>query len=634
MRERAQKLLGGARAPLPSSGRSTPGALRLLRRLRRARRTCRRASRSPTPPTSCALVKEAMAELADLRPGPAARRRARAGSRRPRTRSSPRERFERDADRTSRASGSRRSTVLYEKKLAAAGRARLRRPDRAARCASCATAGHPRPAERRRVRHLLIDEYQDTNTLAGRARQAPRRGRDSLCAVGDEDQAIYRWRGAEVEHILRFDEDFPGARVVPLETQLPLDRRGSSRAASGVVANNRRRREEAPARRPRAGGAACACARFEEDRQETEAVARAIAEVGTAAGRRRDPLPDQRAVAALRRGAACGGGFPYVVVGGMKFYERAEVKDALAYLRLAARPEDDLAFRRVVNVPARGIGAATLDRIAAAARETGRSWWEVSASLRRASAERARVGPRRAFRALVEDLREKAQTYSPSRPARAPASRRPATPRSTRAPRTARTWRGGRTSRSSCQLGARVRAAQRGGRDGRRVPRHGLARDRRRRPSRPAAARVTLSTLHAAKGLEFPAGLRRRARGGLPAARRVARRTRTELEEERRLLYVGMTRAEDELTLDARRPAAGLRHASSTAAPRASSRRSRSATPRGARTSAAARPPDDLRARSPRTSRHQPLAAAAACATRATATASSSREEGSATRPA
>src|SRR4029434_1286635 len=70
---------------------------------------------------------------------------------------------------------------------------------------------------------------------------------------------------------------------------------------------------------------------------------------------------------------------PYVVVGGMKFYERAEVKDVLAYLRLAARPEDDLAFRRVVHVPARGIGAATLEKLAQAAREPGRSWWEVSA---------------------------------------------------------------------------------------------------------------------------------------------------------------------------------------------------------------------------------------------------------------
>ena len=103
---------------------------------------------------------------------------------------------------------------------------------------------------------------------------------------------------------------------------------------------------------------------------------------------------------------------PYVVVGGMKFYERAEVKDVLAYLRLAARPEDDLAFRRVVNVPARGIGAATLDKLAAVVRETGKSWWEVSADPQGVP-DRARTALAR-FRQAIEDLHAKAETWTPS----------------------------------------------------------------------------------------------------------------------------------------------------------------------------------------------------------------------------
>jgi DNA helicase-2/ATP-dependent DNA helicase PcrA len=185
------------------------------------------------------------------------------------------------------------------------------------------------------------------------------------------------------------------------------------------VSHNRRRRVKRLIA-DRGQGAAVSVWRFEEDRAEVEAVAREIASSGAAPG----VAAPGRAfgeVAILYRTNAQSRPFeeelvrrkiPYVVVGGMKFYERAEVKDVLAYLRLAARPEDDLAFRRVVNVPARGIGAATLDRLADAARETGKSWWEVSADPTGVT-ERARTSLAR-FRAIVEDLAEKAPTWTPS----------------------------------------------------------------------------------------------------------------------------------------------------------------------------------------------------------------------------
>ena len=213
---------------------------------------------------------------------------------------------------------------------------------------------------------------------------------------------------------------------------------------------------------------------------------------------------------------------PYIVVGGMKFYERAEVKDVLAYLRLAARPEDDLAFRRVVNVPARGIGAATLDRLAAAARESGRSWWEVSenpAGTDRARAHGARPLPRGRPRPPREG-----RDVDALGPARAPALghrlrralRELGGPRGRRAPR---------EHPGAAVLGARVRAPQRGGRDDRRVPRHGRARDGR--GCRRVGRRRDALDAPRRQGPGVRDGLRRRPRGGLPAARPVRARTRT-----------------------------------------------------------------------------------------------------------
>ena len=151
------------------------------------------------------------------------------------------------------------------------------------------------------MRHLLIDEYQDTNTSQDALVKLLGEGADSLCAVGDEDQSIYRWRGAEVEHILRFDEDFPAARVVPLERNY----RSTAKileAASAVVSHNRRRRPKR-LRADRGEGSRVRLWRFDEDRSEAEAVAREIGSAGRAPSESRDPLPHQRAVPAVRRGA-------------------------------------------------------------------------------------------------------------------------------------------------------------------------------------------------------------------------------------------------------------------------------------------------------------------------------------------
>ncbi len=537
MRERARRLLGGG-AVLSFIGTFHAWSLRLLRRYAAAAQVPPRFAIADAA-DQLALVKEAMAELqiSDqvLPPGAVRARISQAKNALVTAKKFEETQTDFAGERIARV------YLLYEKKLATSGA--LDFDDLIARSVRLL---RERPdilaAERRRIRHLLIDEYQDTNAAQDALVKLLGEGADSLCAVGDEDQAIYRWRGAEVEHILRFDEDFPGARTVALETNY-RSTDGILRAAAAVVSNNRRRREKT-LRADRGKGALVRLAHFEEDRQETEAVARSIAEGGRRPGD----------VAILYRTNAQSRPFeeelvrrriPYIVVGGMKFYERAEVKDAIAYLRLSVRPEDDLAFRRVVNVPARGIGAATLDRIAAAARETGQSWWDVSADPPAGLSDRARVALSR-FRTLVEDLREKAGTYSPSALIEHLFE---ATGYAALYESSEDKEDEGRRENLQ-ELLSSAREFERRNAEGATVAEYldtvSLATDADVVATSGGA--VTLSTLHAAKGLEFPAvfivGLEE---GYLPHGE--SREDAEELEEERRLLYVGMTRAKDELTL-------------------------------------------------------------------------------------
>jgi DNA helicase-2/ATP-dependent DNA helicase PcrA len=228
----------------------------------------------------------------------------------------------------------------------------------------------------------------------------------------------------------------------------------------------------------------------------------------------------------------------------MKFYERAEVKDALAYLRLAARPEDDLAFRRVVNVPARGIGQATLDRLANAARESGNSWWDVSASPPAELTDRAKTALGR-FRSLVSDLLARADREPPSS----------LLEHLLQVTGLAALYEGSEEPEdvarreNLAEFVSSAREFERRSPEGATLAEYldsvSLATD----VEASAEGRgVTLSTLHAAKGLEFPTvfvvGLEE---GYLPHVQ--SGEQEDEVEEERRLLYVGMTRAKDELTL-------------------------------------------------------------------------------------
>jgi DNA helicase-2/ATP-dependent DNA helicase PcrA len=227
-----------------------------------------------------------------------------------------------------------------------------------------------------RFQHLLIDEYQDTNKAQYQLVKLLAGERGNIVAVGDEDQSIYRFRGADINNILNFENDFPGAKIVKLEqnyrsTGNILD------AATGVVSNNVARKGKTLFT-DAGSGEPVRVVTCTSDREEAQFVLDKIQ-----AGRARHRLTD---FAILFRTNAQSRPFeeellraniPYVVVGGVKFYERAEIKDILAYLRLAVRPHDTPSIERVINVPSRGIGDTTIKALDEEARTSGASLWEV-----------------------------------------------------------------------------------------------------------------------------------------------------------------------------------------------------------------------------------------------------------------
>ena len=215
----------------------------------------------------------------------------------------------------------------------------------------------------RKFRYVMVDEYQDTNRpqyLLVRHLAT----HHNLCVVGDPDQSIYKWRGADLRNILDFEHDFPEVATVRLErnyrsTQVILD------AASAVIANNRNRKDKR-LYTERSGGAKILYYRAGDDLDEAEFVSRTSRRAlhedpeNTVAILYRTNSQSRTLEDALRRA-----GTPYRIIGGVRFYERKEVKDALAYLKLLLNPHDDVSFRRVVNVPARGIGKGVMESLEA-----------------------------------------------------------------------------------------------------------------------------------------------------------------------------------------------------------------------------------------------------------------------------
>jgi DNA helicase-2/ATP-dependent DNA helicase PcrA len=406
----------------------------------------------------------------------------------------------------------------------------------------------PRVADwyRERWQHILVDEYQDTNLaqyrlvrlMAGRSR--------NLCCVGDEDQNVYSWRGATVRNILDFDKDFPGARVVKLEqnyrsTNLILQ------AAGAVVARNRRRREKA-LWTARAGGAPILLAQLRNEYDEARFVVEELDQLFRDGLRPGDVAVFYRTNAQSRVLEECllAANYAYTVVGGMKFYERAEVKDLLSYLRVIHNPLDSVGLRRVINTPPRGIGKTSVSRAEALGRETGTSLWD---SLRTLAADRETGAALRkklgAFVDLMEGFRREAGRLLPS----ALLQRVIAESGYVRRLEAEDTPESRSRAENVEELVNSLFAFEENTPDatlGSYLDQISLVTDVDGLEEKPD--RVVLMTLHSAKGLEFPAvfivGMEESI---FPHS--LSRDEPEEIEEERRLCYVGMTRAKDRLTL-------------------------------------------------------------------------------------
>lgn len=223
----------------------------------------------------------------------------------------------------------------------------------------------------RRFRYILVDEYQDTNVAQYLWLRLLAQGCPNICCVGDDDQSIYGWRGAEVDNILRFDKDFPGAKVIRLERNYRSTGHILA-AASGLIAKNEGRLGKILFTDDDAGQKV-AVANFWDDEAEARAIGDDIETLQRAKHRLNEIAVLVRASFQMRviEDRFITLGLPYRVIGGPRFYERQEIKDAIAYLEIVANPANDLKFERIVNVPKRAIGDAAVKRIHGLARAQG-----------------------------------------------------------------------------------------------------------------------------------------------------------------------------------------------------------------------------------------------------------------------
>ncbi len=257
---------------------------------------------------------------------------------------------------------------------------------------------------RARFRHVLVDEFQDTNAIQYAWIRLLVGSSGAPFVVGDDDQSIYRWRGARVENLQRFREDFPQAQLLRLEQNYRSS--GSILAgANALIAGNSGRLGKTLWTDGAHGEPVRLYAAYNE-RDEADFVVTRVLEWTQRGGARRDAAILYRSNAQSRsfEEALIMARVPYRVYGGLRFFERAEIKDALAYLRLIANHDDDASFERVINLPPRGIGARTLDTIREAARAAGTSLWRAAGAVLRAGESARSNAAVSAFLQLIERL--------------------------------------------------------------------------------------------------------------------------------------------------------------------------------------------------------------------------------------
>jgi DNA helicase II / ATP-dependent DNA helicase PcrA len=398
--------------------------------------------------------------------------------------------------------------------------------------------------------HLLIDEYQDTNHAQYRIAMLLSERHRNLFAVGDSDQSVYAFRGADIRNILDFERDFADAAVIRLEqnyrsTQRILD------AANAVIAHNANRLEKR-LWSDLGEGEPVRVIEVQDEQAEARLVAARIGgllDEGVAA-REIAVFYRTNAQSRVLEDLLVRHGVPYQVIGGARFYERAEIKDAMAYLQALDNPADSVSLRRIINQPRRGIGSSSLERLDALADTLGGTLWEAVFELEAAGLSTAADKAVRGFRALIEQLRDEVTGLGVGDAVERVLARSGLV--------SALEVERDASAQGKIEAGSRLENLQ---------ELVGVAQEYETREEEPTlsgflqavslfseadaveteSGRVTLMTLHNAKGLEFEAvfvlGLEQNL---FPHARSIEE---ANLEEERRLCYVAITRARERLTL-------------------------------------------------------------------------------------
>ncbi|HEX5584338.1 ATP-dependent helicase [Gaiella sp.] len=393
-------------------------------------------------------------------------------------------------------------------------------------------------------RHILVDEYQDTNHAQYRLLQLLAEKHRNVFAVGDPDQSIYAFRGADIRNILDFERDFGGAGVVALEQNYRSTNR-ILEAANAVIDNNRDRK---PKRlwSDLGEGDPVEVVEVEDEHAEARFVAAEIARLVEEGASASEIAVFYRTNAQSRvlEDVLVRQGVPYQVIGGPRFYERAEIRDAVAYMAVLHNPSDAVSLMRIANRPRRGIGDTSIQRLVAHAEALGISLWEATADPEAAGVATASARAIRSFRQVMESLMSAAQELEVDELVQAVLERSG----------TIEAYEAERTIEARGRLENLEELV-------------GSAQEYRRRMEEPALggfleevqlqsdqdtlasdeAQVTLMTIHNAKGLEYRAVFLIGMEDGIfPHSRSIED---NEVEEERRLAYVGMTRAMERLTL-------------------------------------------------------------------------------------
>jgi DNA helicase-2/ATP-dependent DNA helicase PcrA len=399
-----------------------------------------------------------------------------------------------------------------------------------------------RESYNRRLAYVLVDEYQDTNRCQYELMRLLSSHHHNVCVVGDEDQSIYSWRGADIRNILDFERDFPNARTIRLEENY-RSTKNILAAAGAVVANNKERKGKTLWTKAEAGEQIGHYAAFDAENEAlfiadtTERLLSADSKLRVAILYRTN-FQSRQIEEALRRY-----GRKYVIVGGFSFYQRAEIKDTLAYLKAAISPQDSISLLRIINTPARGIGRTSIEQIEKFAHDRGISTWEAIGRMIDESAFPTRAqSALQVFRTMVGEMIDavasrplaEALEFIIDRSGYRQMLENEDTPEAAN-----------RLENLNELTNAAAEAAERGEKASDFLDHAALVSEA---DALDPNVQVTLLTMHNAKGLEFPvvfiAGMEENL---FPHSRSIA--SEAAIEEERRLCYVGMTRAEQRLVL-------------------------------------------------------------------------------------